>query len=35
VVDEVNLREVLFQSGHFRNYSDDVTQSAPTNSPRK
>ena len=35
VVDEINLREVLFQGGHFRNYSGNVTQSAPTNSPRK
>jgi hypothetical protein len=35
VVDVVNVREVLFQGGQFRVYSDDVTQSAPTNSPRK
>ena len=35
VVDEVNVREILFQGGRFRTYADDVTQSAPTNSPRK
>jgi hypothetical protein len=33
VVDEINLREVLFQDDRF--HSDDATQSAPTNSPRK
>jgi hypothetical protein len=35
VVDVVNSRDVLFRAGEFRSYSDDVTQSAPTNSPRK
>ena len=35
VVDEVNARDVLFQAGRFRSYADDVTQSAPTNLPRK
>jgi len=35
VVGRVNSRDVLFQDGHFRSYADDVTQSAPTNSPRK
>ena len=35
VVDVVNSRAVLFQGGQFRNYTDDVTQSAPTNSPSK
>jgi hypothetical protein len=35
VVDEINLRDVLFQDGRFRTYSDDVTHSAPTNPPRK
>jgi hypothetical protein len=32
-VDEVNSRDVLFRSGQFRTYADDVTQSAPTNTP--
>ena len=31
VVDVVNARDVLFKGGEFRAYSDDVTQSAPTN----
>jgi hypothetical protein len=35
IVDVVNSRDVLFQGGNFRVYSDDVTQSAPTNSPSK
>ena len=35
VVDRINSRDVLFQDGHLRTYTDDVTQSAPTNSPRK
>ena len=35
VVDVVNARDVLFKGGEFRAYSDDVTQSAPTNFPRK
>lgn len=35
VVDVVNSRDVLFQGGRMRVYSDDVTQSAPTNSPSK
>ncbi|HJT43678.1 MAG TPA: hypothetical protein VJ750_09275 [Rhizomicrobium sp.] len=35
VVDEISSRDVLFQGGKFRTYSDDVTQSAPTNSPHK
>src|SRR5437870_5003622 len=33
VVDEINSRDVLFHKGHFRSYSDDVTQSAPKNEP--
>jgi hypothetical protein len=33
IVDEVNSRDVLFRSGQFRTYADDVTQSAPTNTP--
>jgi len=35
VVDVVHSRDVLFHAGEFRTYSDDVTQSAPTNSPAK
>jgi hypothetical protein len=35
VVDEINSRDVLFQNGRLRSYSDDVTQSAPKNSPSK
>ena len=35
VVGKVNTHDALFQDGHFRAYADDVTQSAPTNSPRK
>jgi hypothetical protein len=35
VVDEINSRDVLFHHGSFRTYSDDATQSAPTNSPRR
>ncbi len=35
VVDVVNIRDVLFKDGQLRTYSDDVTQSAPVNSPRK
>jgi len=35
VVDVVNSRDVLFRGGQFRTYADDVTQSAPTNSPRQ
>jgi hypothetical protein len=35
VVDVVHSRDILFRGGQFRSYSDDVTQSAPTNSPSK
>ncbi len=35
VVDVVSSRDVLFQGGRMRVYSDDVTQSAPTNSSSK
>jgi len=35
VVDVVSTKEVLFKRGEFQTYSDDVTQSAPTNAPRK
>lgn len=35
VVDVVSSRDVLFQNGSLRAYSDDVTQSAPTNPPSK
>ena len=35
VVDVINSRDVLLKNGQFRNYPDDITQSAPTNSPKK
>jgi hypothetical protein len=35
VVGRVDACDILFQDGSFRSYPDDVTQSAPTNSPRK
>jgi hypothetical protein len=35
VVDVVNANDVLFKAGQFQNYSEDVTQSAPVNLPRK
>jgi len=35
MVGQINSRDVLFKDGNFRSYADDVTQSAPTNSPRK
>jgi hypothetical protein len=35
VVGRVDACDILFQDGNFRSYADDVTQSAPTNSPRK
>jgi hypothetical protein len=35
VVDEISTRDILFEDGRFRIYSDDVTQSAPKNSPRE
>jgi hypothetical protein len=35
VVDVVDVRSVLFQDGQFRSYPDDITQSAPKNSPSK
>ncbi len=35
VVDVVNSRDVLIKDGQLRTYSDDVTQSAPVNTPRK
>jgi hypothetical protein len=35
VVDVVNSSDVLFKGGQFRSYSEDVTQSAPVNTPRK
>jgi hypothetical protein len=35
VVDEVSAADVLFKAGQFRTYPDDVTQSAPVNTPRK
>ncbi|MEO8302478.1 MAG: hypothetical protein ABI608_11815 [Rhizomicrobium sp.] len=33
IVGEVSSRDVLFQGEEFRVYTDDVTQSAPTNLP--
>jgi hypothetical protein len=35
VVDTVSANDVLYKAGQFRTYSDDVTQSAPTNRPPK
>ena len=35
VVARVNSRDVLFEQGQFRSYSDDVTHSAPANRPSK
>jgi len=35
VVGRVNSRDVLFEDGQFRSYSDDVTQSAPKNDPSR
>ena len=35
VVDELNTRDILFQEGRFRSYSDDATQSAPKSSPER
>jgi hypothetical protein len=35
VVDMVNTRDVLFQGGQLRSYSDDVTQSSPMPRPLK
>jgi hypothetical protein len=35
VMGQVNSRDILFQDGNFRIYTDDVTQSAPTNRPSK
>lgn len=35
VVGRVNSRDVLFDDGQLRSYSDDVTHSAPANRPPK
>ncbi len=35
VLDRVTSKDVLFRDGEFRSYSDDVTQSAPVNTPRE
>ncbi len=35
VVDVVSANDVLFRGGELRSYSEDVTQSAPVNLPRK
>jgi len=35
VVGRVDACDILFEDGNFRTYTDDVTQSAPVNSPRE
>lgn len=35
VVDVINSRDVLLKNGRFRDYPDDITQSAATKSPQK
>ena len=35
VVEVVNVNDVLYKDGKFRSYADDVTQSAPVNTPRE
>ena len=35
VLDRITSNDVLFRDGEFRTYSDDVTQSAPVNTPRE
>jgi hypothetical protein len=35
VVEVVNSRDVLIKDGRIRSYSDDITQSAAVNVPRK
>jgi hypothetical protein len=35
VVDIVSAQDVLFKHGKLQSYDDDVTKSAPVNSPRK
>jgi hypothetical protein len=35
VIDTVTSNDVLFRDGEFRSYADDVTQSAPVNTPRE
>ncbi len=34
VLATVNAKDTLFQEGHLRTYSDDVTQSAPTSASK-
>lgn len=35
VLDRVSSNDVLYRDGKFRTYPDDVTQSAPVNTPRE
>src|SRR5476649_2612463 len=35
VLDRVSSDDVLYRDGAFRTYADDVTQSAPVNTPRE
>ncbi|MBA2587912.1 MAG: hypothetical protein H0U98_04730 [Alphaproteobacteria bacterium] len=35
VLDRVSSNDVLFKDGKFRIYADDITQSAPVNTPRE
>jgi len=35
VLDRVSSNDVLFRDGEYHSYADDVTQSAPVNTPRE
>jgi hypothetical protein len=35
LIGSVNINDVLYKDGKFRTYTDDVTQSAPVNTPRE
>jgi hypothetical protein len=35
VLDRVSSNDVLFRDGEYQSYADDVTQSAPVNTPRE
>ncbi len=35
VIGRINVNDVLYRDGEFRTYTDDVTQSAPVNTPRE
>ena len=35
VLGQVSSNDVLFKDGKFRSYADDITQSAPVNTPRE